>query len=97
MSIERREPRQSLEVDVDVREPGMAGHRLHLKDITSLGCRISLLDRVKLDSRLFVKFPSLESIPCYVCWCKDFEAGLEFEKPLHPAVLEHLIAKLKSD
>lgn len=95
MTTERRAQRQPFVATVEVREPGAHPQKLKVLDVSPLGCRVSLVSRVKLDTRVFLRFPGLEAIPAYVCWCENFEAGLEFEKPIYPAVLSHVMSQFR--
>jgi hypothetical protein len=94
MNIERKAARRAFTATVEVREPGARPQNLTVLDVSEFGCRVALVNRVKFDTRVFVRFPGLEAIPAYVCWCEHFEAGLEFEKAIHPAVLGHLLSRV---
>ena len=41
-----------------------------------------------------VKFDRLEAIEGVVCWTEGFQAGIQYDKPMHPAVFEMLLPRL---
>ena len=42
-----------------------------------------------------IKFEGLEAMDAEVCWVQGFQAGLRFERPIHPAVFDLLLARLR--
>ena len=56
---------------------------------------MDFVEKPRLDDRVWVKFDGLEALEGRVCWVDGFTGGVEFEKPIHPAVFETLIAKRK--
>jgi len=40
------------------------------------------------------QFEGMDALEATVCWVCGFEGGLEFDRPIHPAVFDRLIAKL---
>ena len=47
-----------------------------------------------LDEIVWVKFEGLEALEAMVCWVDGFAAGLEFQRPVHPAVFDVLLQRL---
>ena len=60
-------------------------------DLSVGGCGIELDAELETGGRVWVKLPGLENLPARVAWTDDRRAGLEFDHPLHPAVVEHVI------
>lgn len=56
---------------------------------------MEFVERPKLDDRIWVKFDGLEALPAYVCWVNGFVGGVHFEKVIHAAVFERLLAQLR--
>ncbi len=48
-----------------------------------------------LGETVWVKFKGLETLRATVRWTKDANAGLEFEHPIDPRVLEWLVSQLR--
>lgn len=90
----RKESRTPIAGTVRVREPGLRGNKVQISDLSRSGCRLELFSRVKLHDQIWVQLPGLEAIEADVCWCKNFTAGVQFRRPLHPAVYQHLLRAL---
>jgi hypothetical protein len=56
-------------------------------DLSTHGCGIEIDSHVAVGARVWIKLPGLESWPARVIWAQDSRAGLEFDRPLHPAVV----------
>ena len=91
--LERRAVRVPITAEIEVRRSFNGKYPVTVRDCSPHGCCINLLDRVALDETLWIKLPGIESIEAYVCWTRDFVAGVEFIKPLHPAVFDMLLKR----
>lgn len=86
----RNAMRLPVAAEVQLRSPGNLSQTVRIRDLSMTGCCIDLINRVRLNESLWIKFPGLEALECFVCWEKDFVAGVEFVRPLHPAVMDML-------
>lgn len=77
-----------------MRRAGCATYRVSLHDISPFGCRVEFIDRPSVNEKVWIKFEGLESIEGTVCWVKGIEAGVKFERPLHPVIFELLVSRL---
>ena len=59
------------------------------------GCRVEFVDRPPVGERQWVKFKGLDAIEAEVSWLEGSSAGLHFLRPIHRAVFELLVARLK--
>jgi hypothetical protein len=91
----RRSDRISLTADVSLRRLGQSNYRVRVSDLSTDGCRVDLVERPRVDEHVLVKFEGLEALDAQVCWVGDFVAGLRFERPMHPAVFELLLERLR--
>ena len=91
---ERRSDRVALDADVSLRRSGQITYRVHVYDVSPHGCKLEFVERPKLDEHVWVKFEGLDSIECLVCRVDGFEVGVEFVRPMDPAVFQSLIARL---
>lgn len=91
----RKSARVALDAEVTLRRPGRMNYRVKIKDASPHGCRIEFVERPALAERAWVKFEGLEPLEVTVCWVKDFAAGVQFTRPMHPAVFDGLMARLK--
>ena len=92
---ERRSDRIALDADVSLRRSGKNTYRVHVYDVSPHGCKLEFVERPKVDEHVWVKFEGLDSIECLVCRLDGFVVGVEFVRPMHEAVFESLIARLR--
>ena len=91
--IARQSPRVSFPAELELRQSGHKRYQITVRDCSPQGCCLNLVDRLSLDEVVWIKMPGLESLEAYVCWTRDFLAGVEFTKPLHPAVFDMLLKR----
>lgn len=85
----------ALSAEVTLRRAGQSTYRVKVFDVSLDGCKVEFVQRPKLDDLVWIKFDNLQSLEAMVCWVRGFEVGLEFARPIHPAVFEMLIQRLK--
>ena len=90
----RKSDRVTVDADVIVRRPSEQSFRVRIHNLSRHGCLVDFVTRPQLDATLWVKFDGLEALEAQVCWFKDYTVGVEFLKPLHPAVFDRVIAAL---
>ena len=68
-----------------------------LSDLTTMGCRIDAIYIIlTVGQRLILRPEGLEGLNATVSWSSGPSAGLKFDTPLHPSVVDHL-CKLHPD
>ena len=92
--VPRRSARVGLSAEITLRRAGQNRYRVKILDASPHGCKAEFVERPQLDEHVWVKFEGLEALEALVCWVRGFEVGLEFERPIHPAVFEGLVSKL---
>ena len=92
--MDRKSSRVELSAAVTLRRPGRSNYRIGVYDASPHGCKLEFIESPDLDEFLWVKFEGLEPMEARVCWTKGFAAGVEFQKPIHPAVFETLVGRL---
>ncbi len=90
----RKSRRVHLSAEVLLRRAGRLNYRVKIFDVSVDGCKAEFVERPELDEHVWVWFEGLEALEAKVCWLRGFEVGLEFAKPIHPAVFEMLVSKL---
>ncbi|HMI39951.1 MAG TPA: PilZ domain-containing protein [Sphingomicrobium sp.] len=90
----RRGARIGLSAEITLRRAGQSRYRVKILDASTHGCKAEFVERPELDEHVWVKFEGLEALEAFVCWVRGTEVGLEFERPIHPAVFEGLVSKL---
>lgn len=89
----RKGQRVGLSAEVTLRRTGLGSYRVEIIDVSLHGCKAEFVERPKLGELVWVKFDKLQSLAATVCWIRGVQMGLEFEKPIHPAVFEMLVSK----
>ncbi|MEO8175351.1 MAG: hypothetical protein ABI626_01675 [Sphingomicrobium sp.] len=64
-------------------------------DASPSGCKIELIDRIEVGEQIYVKFEGMCLLEGAISWVKGFTAGVEFRRPIHPAVFENLANKAR--
>lgn len=76
---------------------GVLRAKVTLSDLTCLSARIDSMETLKPGMTVWITLPGLEARQASVDWTSGFTAGLRFEAPLHPAILDALLeGRLKS-
>jgi hypothetical protein len=91
----RKSERHSLSADARLRRLGGAVYLVRVSDLSSHGCKVELIDRPREGEHMFVKFEGLEVLEAEVCWVDGSSGGLRFETPIHPAVFDLMVQRLK--
>jgi len=88
--MSRREDRQRLDLTAQCRMSD-GKRELSISDISSSGCRLAVgVSSIPVDQRVILSPRGLESLAGTVKWCSDGYAGIEFDRPIHVAVVDHL-------
>ena len=95
VSTARKSPRAPVNAQVFLRRWGQNNYRVRIYDMSPHGCKIEFVERPRLDERVWVKFEGLEALEAGICWIEGNAIGVEFERPMHPAVFEHLLSRLR--
>lgn len=88
----RRFPRHVTDLPAWLRSSGKARTQVRIVDLSTHGCRIDEAWGLILDSSVWLTLGPLQALHARVVWTHYSFAGLEFEVPLNPAVLERLLA-----
>jgi hypothetical protein len=91
----RRSTRITLDAEITLRRLGKINYRVRLFDVSPDGCKVELVERPRIGEHVMVKLPALEALGSEVVWVENFTAGLRFEKPVHPAVFDLLLERLR--
>lgn len=85
----------NIEGEVQLRRSGQHNYVVQVFDISQEGCKIEFVERPRLDETVWVKFEGLEAVEATVCWVEGFSVGVEFLRPIYPAVFELLVERVR--
>jgi hypothetical protein len=91
----RRAERERLAAAVSFRKPKEMSYEVNLENMSPHGCCIGLRERVRPGQLLWITVPGIEPMQSWVRWHGEWQAGLEFERPMHIAVFDHVAAQMK--
>lgn len=91
----RRAERVSLRADIDFRRIGERRWRVNILDFSPQGCRVELPVRVTSEDKIWISLPGVEALQGRICWVKDWVAGVEFDRPIHPAVFDMVQERMR--
>ena len=91
----RKSARVAIGAEVKLRRRGNHNFVVEAFDLSREGCKLEFVERPQLDETVWVKFEGLEPLEANVCWVEKFSAGIEFVRPIHAAVFEHLVSRLR--
>lgn len=90
----RTNHRFEIATDALLRREGSAVYRVRVFDLSQSGCKVELVERADVGDAFWLKFEGLESLHATVSWLAHPAAVLKFDRPIHPAVFDMLMAKL---
>jgi len=79
-----------------MRRAAKLAFRVRIYDLSPEGCKAEFVERPSIGEQLWVKFDGIEALEAKVRWIVGAKAGLKFARPLHAAVFDLLIAKLRA-
>jgi hypothetical protein len=80
--------------EASVRRLGRFCFQLPLRDICEAGCKVDLVEPIAADDPVVARLPGLELFRARVAWTRGQSAGLQFERPMHPAVFALLVSRI---
>ena len=86
--------RVALNSEVVVRRIGGFNFQVALREVSRRGCRVELIEPCEVGDAVITRFPQLEPLGSRVCWTHGTTTGVEFTTNIHPAVFDHLLARL---
>jgi len=92
----RQHERVSIDGEVSMRRAAKLAFRVRIYDLSPEGCKAEFVERPSIGEQLWVKFDGMEALEAKVRWIVGAKAGLKFARPLHAAVFDLLIAKLRA-
>ena len=91
----RRSERVPLELGAGLRQRGGSGVSIEIVDLSVSGFRASTHLCLQPGTDVWLRLPGLEPYQAKVAWSKGQYVGCAFERPLHPAVLEMIVGRVR--
>lgn len=87
----RAAERRAVQIGVRVRRPGETWFSSKIADLSVSGFRLQSFMKLTAGSELWIMLPGFEGRRARVLWTRAHEAGCAFERPLHLAILDHIV------
>jgi hypothetical protein len=84
----RRFARSPVQIGAGLRGDDRPATPVAVYDLSTGGAGIEAAIHLESGMRVWLKLPGLQSWPARVAWSDGARAGLAFDTPLHPAVVE---------
>lgn len=84
----------TLNSNIIVRRVGSFNFEVALRDVSTGGCRVELLEPSEVGDPVIARFPQLEPLGSRVCWAQGTTTGVQFLTSIHPAVFDALLNRL---
>lgn len=78
-------------LSVKLRRPGEAWFLSGISDLSTTGFRVQTFVKLVPGTDLWIMLPGFEGRRAQVMWVQDHEAGCNFERPLYPAIFDHIV------
>jgi hypothetical protein len=93
----RANARVAMNDEVVVRRLGGFNFEVALRDLSSGGCRVEMLEPAEAGDSAVARLPKLEPLGARVRWAEGTTTGLQFHTTIHPAVFEQLLTRMTQD
>lgn len=87
----RMAERRHVVLSIKVRRPGESWFKSSIADLSITGFRLQSFMKLQAASDIWIMLPGFEGRRATVLWTRGHEAGCAFERPLHPAIFDHII------
>lgn len=84
----RRSPRTPVALGASLRRREGKAATVDIRDLSAHGFRAETAGIFSPGAQVWLRLPGLEAILARVAWTDRIHIGCEFERPLHPAVVE---------
>jgi len=91
----RRSDRIELKATALLRRTSRSGYQVQILDVSPFGCRCEFIERPSIGERVMLKFEGLGAIEASVRWVEGTLLGLDFARPIHEAVFNFMLARLR--
>lgn len=90
---ERKAVRIPAEFPAGLRQRGASGVAVQIMDLSTDGFRAATHLELAPGADVWLRLPGLEASHARVMWARGHYVGCAFVRPLHPAVLDMVVAK----
>ena len=85
-------PRKTVSIRATLRRQGESKFSANVADLSESGFRVESHYAIPMGAQVWLTLPGLAAVPAIVAWSSGHSLGCRFEAPLHPAVLDRVLA-----
>jgi PilZ domain len=89
----RRSARCDVRLTATLREAGATRYPVDLLDLSVTGFRFETSALIHNGTRVWLTIPGMEGLEAIIAWHGGANYGATFDRALHPAVLDHIVAR----
>ena len=93
---DRRARRLPIELGAGLRQRGASGVSVQIMDLSTDGFRAATHLDLYTGTDVWLRLPGLEPCHARVVWTRGHMVGCVFDRPLHGAVLEMIVARART-
>jgi hypothetical protein len=94
--VARSYDREAVNSVLELRRLGRKQYQARMFDLAPGGCKVEFIERPRPGELIRVKLDGLDSIEAVVRWVDGYYGGVEFVRPIHSAIYDSLLARLKA-
>ncbi|MEO9635713.1 MAG: PilZ domain-containing protein [Parasphingorhabdus sp.] len=91
----RANNRKLVNAEIFVRQSDTQRFSTTLSDLSVSGFKMNCCTSLDFEKLVFITLPRLQTLAAHIRWVQYHDYGCEFTVPLHPAVLDHIVAGLR--
>lgn len=80
-------------MDATIRRSGARPFSVHVFDVSRTGCKLELVECLRVGERVWVKFAELEAFEGTVRWTAGHVGGIQFNREIYAAVFDQMVAR----
>lgn len=84
-----------IEAEIFVRQSNSQLFRAILSDLSVSGFKMNSYTDLDREKPVYIRLPGIQTLSAKIIWVDYQDYGCAFNSHLHPAVLEHLVTKLR--
>lgn len=88
--------RTPLSAQVAIKRAGRRSYGVPIADASPNGFKFEYVDRPEIGERVMVKLEGLHPLEATIRWIEGHNAGAKFDKPIHPAVFDLLLERMRA-
>ncbi|WP_337658544.1 PilZ domain-containing protein [Sphingorhabdus sp. Alg231-15] len=91
----RKVAREIVEAEIFVRQSDSQLFRATLSDLSVSGFKMNSYTELDGKKPVYIRLPGIQTLSATIKWSDHEDYGCAFKDDLHPAVLQHLVNKLR--